>query len=148
MERPAWVIDGVSAQVRHASEWVIFLDVPRPVSVWRGIRRSIQYSHRTRPELPANCPQWRIVPRLLGFIWRFLSYAGVVIARQAGHASHRYTIIKNASDLASVLAQAPATKHAVAEDLRGLRHSGAVERGVQRRQLRQRPRLHTGSKLE
>src|SRR5688572_20728163 len=49
--KSAWVIDGVSAQVRAAADCIIFLDVPRPLCAWRAIRRNLRYFHRTRPEL-------------------------------------------------------------------------------------------------
>jgi adenylate kinase family enzyme len=110
IRRSTWIIDGVSARVRHAADWVILLDVPRHVCAWRGLRRSFRYLHRTRPELPENCPEWRIVPRLLGIIWRFPSQAGVAIAREATRDSTKYSIISRADRIESVLARIPARK--------------------------------------
>ena len=71
IEKPKWVIDGVSHFVRGAADVTIFLDVPRNVCMIRAIKRSIPYLFRSRPELPANCPEYKIMPRLLKIIWRF-----------------------------------------------------------------------------
>lgn len=112
IQRPAWVIDGVSEQVRQSADWVIYLDVPRHVCTWRGLRRSLRHFHRTRPELPTNCPEWRIVPRLLRIIWLFPSNAGMAIAREAAHDPNRYRVISNGRDVAAVLAHAPSISRA------------------------------------
>ena len=91
---PAWVIDGVSSIVRGAADLVIFLDVPRSVCAWRGLRRCVRYNLRTRPEMPADCPEWRILPRLLRIIHRFPEGAGRAIREEAAVDPERFEIIR------------------------------------------------------
>jgi len=67
----SWVIDGVSPDVQAAADTVIFLDVPRKVSFWRVCRRNWKYLFRSRPELPAGCPEILIIPTLFKIIWNF-----------------------------------------------------------------------------
>lgn len=77
--RPAWVIDGVSHEVREAADLTIFLDVPRGLCMVRCFRRNLPYLLRSRPELPDGCPELLIVPQLLRIIWRFPSLVRPII---------------------------------------------------------------------
>lgn len=70
-ERPSWVIEGVSRVVRESADLIVFLDYPRWVSFWRCAKRNWRYLFRSRPELPENCPEIRIVPTLVRIIWQF-----------------------------------------------------------------------------
>jgi len=71
IDKPDWVIDGVSHNIRYAADLTIFLDVPRHVCIGRCMRRNLPYMLRSRPELPENCPELKILPQLLKIIWRF-----------------------------------------------------------------------------
>lgn len=93
IEQPSWIIDGVSGRVRQAADLVVFLDVPRRVCAWRALKRSVRYFNQTRPGLPANCPEWRILPRLMYIIWQFPGNAGLAIRQEALQASSRYLIV-------------------------------------------------------
>jgi len=68
---PRWIVDGVSLVVLDAADVVVFLDYTRPVCFWRALRRNVPYLFRSRPGLPENCPEIRVVPTLLKIIWRF-----------------------------------------------------------------------------
>jgi adenylate kinase family enzyme len=68
---PRWVIEGVSPAVFARADMVIFLDVPRPLCMVRCARRNWQYLFSSRPGLPDDCPEIKIVGRLLQIIWRF-----------------------------------------------------------------------------
>lgn len=70
-DQPRWAIDGVSSILEAAADLVIFLDVPPVACTWRCARRNLPYLWRSRPGLPENCPEWKIVPMLLRIIWRF-----------------------------------------------------------------------------
>ena len=96
----SWVIEGVSHYVRAQADLVVFLDVPRPLCIWRCIRRNMRYLFTSRPELPENCPEWRIWPTLLGIIWRFPRAVGERIHHEA-LASSRYLVL-TASQSASL----------------------------------------------
>jgi adenylate kinase family enzyme len=67
----AWVIDVISDRILQAADVVVFLDVPRSVSAWRAMRRSLRYLFRSRPGLPARCPEVLVIPKLTRIIWRF-----------------------------------------------------------------------------
>lgn len=97
----SWIIEGVSKAVREKSDLVIFLDVPRYRCLWRCFKRNLFYLFRSRPELPAHCPEILIVPKLLGIIWNFPAYTGEEI-RQEAEVSGRYLIIRNAEELDDV----------------------------------------------
>lgn len=66
-----WVIDGVSYSAQDKADVVVFLDVPRHLSFWRVFKRNGRYLFHTRPGLPPNCPEWRIIPTLFKIIWNF-----------------------------------------------------------------------------
>jgi len=104
IERRSWIIEGVSPTVRQASDLILFLDVPRHVCAWRGVRRSLRYLTRTRPGLPADCPEWRIIPRLLQIIRRFPANAGLEIRREAAQDPARYRIIHHADEARRLVA--------------------------------------------
>ncbi len=103
VSKPSWVIDGVSSQVRQASDLVIFLDVSRRVCTWRGVKRSLRYFNRTRPSLPPNCPEWRIIPRLLRIIWRFPSRGGMAIRKEATKHPDQYRILAHPNELKAIV---------------------------------------------
>jgi len=73
--RPVWIIEGVSSIVRKSADIVIFLDMPRHICIKRGILRSFKYLFSSRPELPKNCPEIKILHRLVKIIWQFNRYA-------------------------------------------------------------------------
>lgn len=66
-----WIIEGVSKTVRESADYVIFLDVPRLVCMYRCFKRNFPYLFKSRPELPENCPEILIIPQLLKIIWAF-----------------------------------------------------------------------------
>ncbi len=71
LARPHWVIDGVSDEILKAADEVVFLDVPRRISFYRVAKRNWRYLFTSRPDLPANCPEVLIIPKLVRIIWRF-----------------------------------------------------------------------------
>jgi adenylate kinase family enzyme len=103
IDQPSWIIDGVSVRIRQASDIVVFLDVPRHVCAWRAVKRSVRYFNCTRPGLPPNCPEWRILPRLMVIIWQFPYNAGRAIRREALHVPGRYFILGQDPDLRAIV---------------------------------------------
>jgi adenylate kinase family enzyme len=87
-----WIIEGVSEFVRHRADLVIFLDASRPECIWRCLKRNSHYLFKPRPELPSNCPEWRIWPKLVGIIWRFPGLVGDHIRHEASESS-RYVVL-------------------------------------------------------
>ncbi len=70
-EKNEWVIDAVSKQLTQAADTIIFLDFPRSVCAWRTLKRNIQCRFRTRPEMPADCPDYKQIPFIIRIIWKF-----------------------------------------------------------------------------
>jgi adenylate kinase family enzyme len=93
----SWLIEGVSGFVREIADLVIYLDVSRHVCIWRCAKRNLRYLLKSRPELPPDCPEWRIWPELLGIIWRFPALVGKRIQFEA-HQSSRYVVLDNEFD--------------------------------------------------
>ncbi|MGF1761768.1 hypothetical protein [Aliivibrio kagoshimensis] len=71
LTKESWLIEGVSKTVRENADFVIFLDVPRHICLLRCFRRNLPYLFKSRPELPANCPEILIIPKLFKLIWMF-----------------------------------------------------------------------------
>ena len=68
-----WIIEGVSEQVRQQADRVLVLDTPAWRCLARASWRNLPYAFRSRPGLPAHCPEILIVPQLLRIISRFNS---------------------------------------------------------------------------
>lgn len=71
ISKRAWVIDGVDYEILKAADVVIFLDFPRKVSFYRAAIRNRKFLFTSRPDLPANCPEILIIPKLIKIIWKF-----------------------------------------------------------------------------
>lgn len=71
LSQDEWIIEGVSDRVRDAADIIVFLDVKRATAYLRCAKRNWKYLFRSRPELPDNCPEILIIPRLLKVIWKF-----------------------------------------------------------------------------
>ncbi len=72
--RDAWVMDGNysgTLAVRLAAcDTVIFLDLPRPVCLWRVTKRSLMYRRARRPDMAEGCPEmltWEFVRWVWGY---------------------------------------------------------------------------------
>ena len=66
-----WIIEGVSTIVRQAADIIVLLDLPRSACYARCATRNWRYLFSSRPGLPDNCPEIRIIPKLIRIIWRF-----------------------------------------------------------------------------
>ena len=71
LEKTEWVIDGVSKELMECADTIVFLDFPRVVCAWRTLKRNIQCRFQTRPEMPANCPDYKHLPFITRIIWCF-----------------------------------------------------------------------------
>jgi adenylate kinase family enzyme len=103
LDQPEWVIDGVSRPLRQSSDLILFLDVPRHICAWRGLKRSFRYLFSTRPGLPDGCPEWKIIPQLLRIIRRFPSSVGQAIRREAEGDPTRYRVIRYPSQAKAIV---------------------------------------------
>lgn len=69
--KKSWIIEGVSSTVRQSADYIIFLDFPRETCLKRGLARSLKFLFTTRLELPENCPEFKIIHKLIKLIWQF-----------------------------------------------------------------------------
>jgi hypothetical protein len=70
----AWVIDGVSAQVRERCDAMVFIDLPTMVAVRSAVRRMLRLRMRSRPELGDGYPELRAWRPALRLALRFNRY--------------------------------------------------------------------------
>lgn len=93
-----WIIEGVAGSVREQADLVVFLDVPRRRCFWRCAKRNLRYLFRSRPELPEDCPEILIVPRLVKLIWNFPALAGREIRVEA-RGNEKYVVIRDSEGI-------------------------------------------------
>lgn len=108
--RPRWIIEGVSQRVRNAADRVLFLDVPVPICMARATGRTLRHLWRQRPELPPDCPEWRIAPRLAGIIRGFADGAGRDILTEASQDRDRFRVIGSRVSLADAIEELLSTR--------------------------------------
>lgn len=86
-----WVFEG-NSPVNYAlraerADMIVFLDLPRPLRLWRIIKRRVMFHGRTRPEMPANCLE-RLDHAFLAEVWtwdrRTRPKAMALLAQMAG----------------------------------------------------------------
>jgi adenylate kinase family enzyme len=74
LRRDAWIIDGnyssTLALRLEKCDTVIFLDIARPICLWRVLKRAILYRRRTRPDMAAGCRE-RLDWEFLRWVWRY-----------------------------------------------------------------------------
>lgn len=74
VKRPAWIMDGNYSgtfDIRlKACDAVVFLDMPRPLCLWRVLKRFMRYRKRSRPDMAAGCPE-DLHPEFLLWIWNY-----------------------------------------------------------------------------
>ena len=104
VERPSWIIEGVSPIVRQAAEVIILLDVSRLVALGRCAKRNWRYLFRSRPGLPPGCPEWKIVHRLCRLIWRFPEHVQPEILAEASRRAVTFKHARTRAEFEEVLA--------------------------------------------
>ncbi len=77
--KPQWIIEGVSSIARQTADLIILLNFPRRVCYLRCAKRNWRYLFSSRPELPDNCPEIKIITTLIKIIWHFPSVAKPII---------------------------------------------------------------------
>jgi adenylate kinase family enzyme len=101
-----WIIEGVSRIVRDAADTVVFLDVSPWRATWRCAKRNLPYLFRSRPGLPEDCPEIKIVWPLLRIIWKFNGLVRPMILKDfEAQLGKRYFHIRNENDIEHVINQ-------------------------------------------
>ncbi len=106
--QPSWVMDGNyggTLDVRiAAADTIIFLDWPRLRCIWRVVRRRVQFTDRSRPSMPAGCPE-RLTVEFLRWIWDYprRRRPGILerLERVRGH--KHVAVLRNRADVRAFL---------------------------------------------
>jgi adenylate kinase family enzyme len=102
----SWIIEGVSRMVRDAADTVIFLDVSPWRATWRCAKRNLPYLFRSRPGLPEDCPEIKIVWTLLQIIWKFNGRVRPMILNDfSTQDGKQYFHVRTENDLEPLLTQ-------------------------------------------
>jgi adenylate kinase family enzyme len=98
--RERWIIDGNYSSKQSitlaAADTVVWLDFPRYLCLWRIIRRVLEYSGLSRPDLPSGCPEqpdWEFTK----WVWNFPRRERPKIIEKLSRLrdDQRVTILKN-----------------------------------------------------
>ena len=106
--RPRWVMDGNyggTLEMRlDACDSVIFLDLPRHVSLWRILKRWARYWRRTRPDVAPGCPE-RLTWEFLRWVWTYPERRrGKILERLRSLTGRRVIILSTPHDVRRFLA--------------------------------------------
>jgi adenylate kinase family enzyme len=78
LRRDAWIIDGNYSNTLdlrlEKCDTVIFLDIARPICLWRVLKRAILYRGRARPDMAEGC-QERLDLGFIRWVWSYKSRA-------------------------------------------------------------------------
>ena len=89
--RHCWILEGGLSTTypnRCArADTVIWLDLPVTLRMGRILKRRVQLHGKTRPDLPANCPE-RLLPEFLAYIVRTRNTGREKIAQTIADAAH------------------------------------------------------------
>lgn len=99
LTKEEWVIEGVSKDVLVNANTIIFLDLSRFTCYIRLIKRNYKFLFKSRPELPNNCPEIKIIFRLVKIVWRFKSMVRPTIIKHMDCNNPNIYHIKTKNDL-------------------------------------------------
>lgn len=103
-KKKTWIIDGVDNEVMKAADTIIFLDIPRRVCYQRVAARNWNYLFKSRPGLPAHCPEILIVPKLINIIWRFPKHVRPkILDEKSKRNASNFVHIRNMAELDNYL---------------------------------------------
>lgn len=78
LEGPEWVIDGNYASTLDlrlpVADTIVFLDLPRHITLFRVVVRAMRNHGRTRPDMAPGCPE-RITWKFVRWLWRYPRHA-------------------------------------------------------------------------
>lgn len=108
IQRDSWITDGnyrgtLDERLTYA-DTIIFIDIPRVVCLYRAIKRSIIYRHRSRPDITQGCNE-RFEWGFCKWIWNYPVKNKPAILKKIqmyGEGKEVY-YIKNKKDMESLL---------------------------------------------
>ena len=110
--REVWVIDGNYGRTLSprldAADTVVFLDLSRRLCLWRVFKRQLRWLGRTRPELPAGCPE-RLTFEFVSWIWTYRARRRPEVLRRLAAVTgpKRVIILRRARDVRAFVATLP-----------------------------------------
>ena len=105
----SWIMDGNfsgSLDIRiPASDTVIFMDYPRPVYIWRVLKRVWKLRNQTRPDMAPGCPE-RFDREFMVWLWHFArnTRPSILDKIRANGKGKKVVILHNQSDTDRYLA--------------------------------------------
>jgi len=102
-QNPTWIIEGVSSVVCESADVIVFLDFSRRECYWRCLQRNWRYLFKSRPELPAHCPEIKIIPQLIKIIWQFPSKSRPRIVGSYDKENQTFITLNSNKDIKSFL---------------------------------------------
>ena len=117
---PAWIMDGnyggTMEERLAASDTVIFLDLPRHVSLARIVRRWWRWRGRSRPDLADGCPEtltWEFVR----WVWTYRTRRRPAVLERLARlpASVRTVILRSDDEVEAFLASIPDASNGAGE---------------------------------
>lgn len=107
VNKDKWIIEGnykSTFELRlPRADTIIYFDFPKTVSVYRTLKRRVQYRNKLRPEMPAD---WRekIDPKFMKFVWNFNKTERPLIYDQlANYNDENIVILKNPEEVKNFL---------------------------------------------
>lgn len=101
--KPQWIIEGVSSIARQAADVTIFLDYPRSICYLRCVKRNWRYLFSSRPGLPNNCPEIKIIPSLAKIIWQFPYIAKPIIITEMNMKNKKIITISSNDEMSQFI---------------------------------------------
>ena len=99
INKDMWVIDGVSFDVLNAADIIVFLDIPRYICYTRLFFRNLRYLFKSRPELPKNCPEIKIIGVLIRIVWKFNSQVRPSILEYKDRLDKKFYHIRSSDEI-------------------------------------------------
>lgn len=111
ISQPGWVMDGNyggTLDIRLAAcDTVIFLDLPRHVSLWRIIKRRLRYWGRVRPDIAPGCPE-QLTWEFVRWVWTYPKRRrGTILERLRALTGRQVVVLSSPSQVERFLACLP-----------------------------------------
>lgn len=107
--REAWIMDGNysgTLDLRFAAcDTVVFLDMARPLCLWRVLKRAVMYRNRSRPDMAEGCPE-QLTWEFILWIWNYprRSRPKIVRALESALEGKKVVWLRSQSDVRRFLA--------------------------------------------
>jgi adenylate kinase family enzyme len=107
--QPRWVMDGNyggTLDIRLAAcDTVIFLDLPRHVSLWRILKRRVRYLRRVRPDIAPGCPE-QLTWEFVRWVWTYPKRRrGKILERLRALQGRQVVILSSSREVRHFLAE-------------------------------------------